>query len=36
MRVLCTTPLYWPYIGGLEAAVMTLLAELRERGLRAS
>jgi glycogen synthase len=32
MRILCTTPLYWPYIGGLEAAVMTLLAELRERG----
>jgi glycogen(starch) synthase len=32
MRVLCTTPLYWPYIGGLEAAVMTLLAMLRERG----
>jgi glycogen(starch) synthase len=32
MRVLATTPLYWPYIGGLEAAVMTLLAALRERG----
>ena len=32
MRILCTTPLYWPYIGGLEAAVMTLLAALRERG----
>ena len=31
-RILCTTPLYWPYIGGLEAAVMTLLAGLRERG----
>jgi 2-oxoglutarate ferredoxin oxidoreductase subunit alpha len=31
-RILCTTPLYWPYIGGLEAVVMTLLAELRERG----
>ena len=32
MRILYTTPLYWPYIGGLEAAVMTLLAALRERG----
>jgi glycogen(starch) synthase len=32
MRILTSTPLYWPYIGGLEAAVMTLLAELRERG----
>ena len=32
MRVLATTPLYWPYIGGLEAAVMTLLGALRERG----
>ena len=32
MRVLATPPLYWPYIGGLEAAVMTLLAALRERG----
>jgi len=31
-RILATTPLYWPYIGGLEAAVMTLLAALRERG----
>jgi glycogen(starch) synthase len=32
MRILSTTPMYWPYIGGLEAAVMTLLASLRERG----
>ena len=36
MRVLSTTPLYWPYIGGLEAAVMSLLAELRVRGHVAS
>ena len=31
-RILCTTPLYWPYIGGMEVAAMTLLAALRERG----
>ncbi len=32
MRILCSTPLYWPHIGGIEAAVMTLLAEMRARG----
>jgi glycosyltransferase involved in cell wall biosynthesis len=32
MRILSSTPLYWPYIGGLEAAVMTQLAALRDRG----
>ena len=32
MRILCTTPLYWPYIGGMESATMALLAELRDRG----
>lgn len=34
MKILCLTPSYPPYIGGLETAASTLNAGLRERGHR--